>query len=207
MYIKKLTIWFFILLSVVLAACSDTTDIRGGDTPDVPPDGVVLTLKLPNFSKNTVATRATEQPKIDSLCVLCYDADDKYLGMSTISRDSIKDKGGDTYEVRVKVVPRTATLHLVTNTNVTLDEARDYDSGKNNLYNATRSDTLNLNAPVCWGNVKVDSLLSGSTSTKVSLFRQFAKASVTKDSTVTKFEITGFKLINTAGGTSSSGIR
>lgn len=198
MYIKKLTIWFFILLSVVLAACSDTTDIRGGDTPDVPPDGVVLTLKLPNFSKNTVATRATEQPKIDSLCVLCYDADDKYLGMSTISRDSIKDKGGDTYEVRVKVVPRTATLHLVTNTNVTLDEARDYDSGKNNLYNATRSDTLNLNAPVCWGNVKVDSLLSGSTSTKVSLFRQFAKASVTKDSTVTKFEITGFKLINTA---------
>lgn len=197
MYIKKLTIWFFILLSVVLAACSDTTDIRGGDTPDVPLDGVVLTLKLPNFTKNTVATRATTEQSIDSLCVLCYDADDKYLGMSTISSDSIKAKGNDTYEVKVKVVPRTATLHLVANTNVTLDEAKDA-SGKNNLYNATRSDTLNLNAPVCWGCVKVDSLLSGSTSTKVSLFRQFAKASVTKDSTVTKFEITGFKLINTA---------
>lgn len=197
MYIKKLTIWLFMLLAMVLAACSDIRDIVGGATPDLPSDGVVLTLKLPNFSKNTVATRATEQPKIDSLCVLCYDADDKYLGMSTISRDSIKDKGGDTYEVRVKVVPRTATLHLVTNTNVTLDEARDYDSGKNNLYNATREGNLNLDAPICWGSVKVDDLLSPST--KVWLFRQFAKASVTKDDDKVKnFEITGFKLFNTA---------
>lgn len=197
MYIKKLTIWLFMLLAMVLAACSDIRDIVGGDTPDLPSDGVVLTLKLPNFSKNTVATRATEQPKIDSLCVLCYDADDKYLGMSTISRDSIKDKGGDTYEVRVKVVPRTATLHLVTNTNVTLDEARDYDSGKNNLYNAMREGNLNLDAPICWGSVKVDDLLSPST--KVWLFRQFAKASVTKDDDKVKnFEITGFKLFNTA---------
>ena len=158
MYIKKLTIWFFILLSVVLAACSDTTDIRGGDTPDVSLDGVVLTLKLPNFSKNTVATRATEQPKIDSLCVLCYDADDKYLGMSTISSANITyNKDKDTYDVKVKVVPRTATLHLVTNTNVTERDAKDA-SGKNNLYNATRSDALNLNAPVYWGSVTVDSL-------------------------------------------------
>mgnify|MGYP002732179500 CR=1 FL=1 len=196
MYIKKLTIWLFMLLAMVLAACSDIRDIVGGDTPDLPSDGVVLTLKLPNFTKNTVATRATEQ-QINKLCVLCYDADDKYLGMSTISRDSIKDKGGDTYEVRVKVVPRTATLHLVTNTNVTLDEARDYDSGKNNLYNATREGNLNLDAPICWGSVKVDDLLSPST--KVWLFRQFAKASVTKDDDKVKnFEITGFKLFNTA---------
>lgn len=196
MYIKKLTIWLFMLLAMVLAACSDIRDIVGGDTPDLPSDGVVLTLKLPNFTKNTVATRATEQ-QINKLCVLCYDADDKYLGMSTISRDSIKDKGGDTYEVRVKVVPRTATLHLVTNTNVTLDEARDYDSGKNNLYNATCEGNLNLDAPICWGSVKVDDLLSPST--KVWLFRQFAKASVTKDDDKVKnFEITGFKLFNTA---------
>ena len=198
MYIKKLTIWFFILLSVVLAACSDTTDVRGGDTPDASLDGVVLTLKLPNFSKNIVATRATEQPTINSLCVLCYDADDKYLGMSTLSSANITyNKGNDTYDVKVKVVPGTATLHLVANTDVAEREAKD-DSGKNNLYNATRNAPLNLDAPVCWGSVKVDSLLSGSTSTKVSLFRQFAKASVTKDSTVTNFEITGFKLINTA---------
>ena len=196
MYIKKLTIWLFMLLAMVLAACSDIRDIVGGDTPDLPSDGVVLTLKLPNFTKNTVATRATEQ-QINKLCVLCYDADDKYLGMSTISRDSIKDKGGDTYEVRVKVVPRTATLHLVTNTNVTLDEARDYDSGKNNLYNATREGNLNLDAPICWGSVKVEDLFSPST--KVWLFRQFAKASVTKDDDKVKnFEITGFKLFNTA---------
>ena len=42
----------------------------------------------------------------------------------------------------------------------------------------------------------MEDLLSGST--KVWLFRQFAKASVTKDSKLTNFEITGFKLFNTA---------
>lgn len=194
MYIKKLTIWFFILLSVVLAACSDITDVRGGDTPDVPPDGVVLTLKLPNFSKNTVATRATTEQSIDSLCVLCYDANDKYLGKSTIPSDSIKPKGEDNYEVRVKAVPGTATLHLVANANVTVGDAKDDDSGMNNLYYATRSDTPNLDAPVCWGSVAVENLLSGNTS--VSLFRMFAKASV--ETELTNFEITGFKLINTA---------
>lgn len=198
MYIKKLTIWFFILLSVVLAACSDITDVRGGDTTDVPPDGVVLTLKLPNFTKNTVATRANEQTEqtINSLCVLCYDADDKYLDMSTIPSADIEAKGSDTYEVKVKAVPGTATLHLVANAAVTVEDAKD-NSDKIHLYNATRSDQLNLKAPVCWGSVKVDSLLGRNTS--VSLFRMFAKASVEKDPKLTaKFEITGFKLINTA---------
>ena len=98
MYIKKLTIWFFMLLSVVLAACSDIRDIVGGDTPDVPSEGVVLTLKLPNFTKNTVATRATEQ-QINKLCVLCYDADDKYLGMSNITGADIKPNGDGKYKV------------------------------------------------------------------------------------------------------------
>ena len=194
MYIKKLTIWFFMLLSVVLAACSDIRDIVGGDTPDVPSEGVVLTLKLPNFTKNTVATRATEQ-QINKLCVLCYDADDKYLGMSNITSSDIKPKGGDTYDVKVKAEPGTVTLHIVANTDITESDAKDAD-GKNNLYNATREGNPNLSAPVCWGSVKVEDLLSRST--KVWLFRQFAKASVTKDSKVTKFEITGFKLFKTA---------
>ena len=101
MYIKKLTIWLFMLLSVALAACSDIRDIVGGDTPDVPSEGVVLTLKLPNFTKNTVATRANEQQQINSLCVLCYDAEDKYLGRSNITSSDIKPKGDDTYDVKV----------------------------------------------------------------------------------------------------------
>ena len=42
----------------------------------------------------------------------------------------------------------------------------------------------------------MDDLLNSKT--KVWLFRQFAKASVTKDSKLTNFEITGFKLFNTA---------
>ena len=194
MYIKKLTIWLFMLLAMVSTACSDIRDIVGGGTQDLPSDGVVLTLKLPNFTKNTVATRATEQ-QINSLCVLCYDAGDNYLGMSTISSANIKDKGDDTYDVKVKAVPGTATLHIVANTTITESDAKDAD-GKNNLYNATRDGNPNLDAPVCWGSVKVEDLLSGST--KLWLFRQFAKASVTKDSKLTNFEITGFKLFNTA---------
>ena len=196
MYIKKLTIWLFMLLAMVSTACSDIRDIVGGGTQDLPSDGVVLTLKLPNFTKNTVATRANEQPQINSLCVLCYDAGDNYLGMSTISSANIKDKGNDTYDVKVKAEPGTATLHIVANTTITKSDAKDAE-GKNNLYNATREGNPNLDAPVCWGSVKVEDLLSPST--KVWLFRQFAKASVTKDDTKVKnFEITGFKLFNTA---------
>lgn len=196
MYIKKLTIWLFMLLSVVLAACSDIRDIVGGGTQDLPSDGVVLTLKLPNFTKNTVATRAATERQINSLCVLCYDAEDKYLGMSNISSANIKPKGDGTYDVKVKAVTGTVTLHIVANTTITKSDAKDAD-GKNNLYNATREGNPNLNAPVCWGSVKVDDLLNSKTD--VWLLRQFAKASVTKDDTKVKnFEITGFKLFNTA---------
>lgn len=196
MYIKKLTIWLFMLLAMVSTACSDIRDIVGGGTQDLPSDGVVLTLKLPNFTKNTVATRAATEQQINSLCVLCYDAGDNYLGMSTISSANIKDKGDDTYDVKVKAVPGTATLHIVANTTITVSDAKDAD-GKNNLYNAARGGNPNLDAPVCWGSVKVDDLLNSKT--KVWLFRQFAKASVTKDDTKVKnFEITGFKLFNTA---------
>ena len=195
MYIKKLTIWLFMLLAMVLAACSDIRDIVGGDTPDLPSDGVVLTLKLPNFTKNTVATRATEQ-QINKLCVLCYDAGDNYLGMSNITSSDIKPNNDGTCKVKVKVVEGTATLHIVANTDISESDAKDAD-GKNNLYNATREGNPNLDAPVCWGSVKVDDLLRPST--KVWLFRQFAKASVTKDDDKVKnFEITGFKLFNTA---------
>lgn len=195
MYIKKLTIWLFMLLSVVLAACSDIRDIVGGDTPDVPSEGVVLTLKLPNFTKNTVATRAATEQQINSLCVLCYDAGDNYLGKSNITGADIKPNNDGSCKVKVKVVEGTATLHIVANTDITESDAKDAE-GKNNLYNATRDGNPKLTAPVCWGSVKVDDLLNGKTD--VWLFRQFAKASVTKDSKVTKFEITGFKLFNTA---------
>lgn len=195
MYIKKLTIWLFMLLAMVSTACSDIRDIVGGGTQDLPSDGVVLTLKLPNFTKNTVATRATEQ-QINKLCVLCYDAEDNYLGMSNITSLDIKPNNDGTCKVKVKVMEGTATLHIVANTDISESDAKDAD-GKNNLYNATREGNLNLDAPVCWGSVKVDDLLRPNT--KVWLFRQFAKASVTKDDDKVKnFEITGFKLFNTA---------
>lgn len=189
MYIKKLTICLFMLLAMVSTACSDIRDIVGGDTQDLPSDGVVLTLKLPNFTKNTVATRANEQPQIKSLCVLCYDADNKYLGRSNITSSDITPINNGKYQVKVKAVPGTATLHIVANTDITENDAI-------NLYKAVRSTDIDLNAPVCWGSITVENLLSGSTD--VSLFRQFAKVSVTKDPSLTNFEITGFKIVNTA---------
>ena len=194
MYIKKLTSWFFMLLSVVLAACSDITDIVGGGTQDLPSEGVVLTLKLPNFTKNSVATRAESQ-QVDKVCVLCYDSDDKYLGMSNITSSDIKPKDDGTYEVKVMVKEGAATLHVVANADVTESDAKDAE-GKINLYNAVRSDNIDINAPVCWGSIKVADMLSGNLS--LSLLRQFAKVSVTKDEALTNFEITGFRLFNTA---------
>ena len=194
MYIKKLTSWFFMLLSVVLAACSDVTDIVGGGTQDLPSEGVVLTLKLPNFTKNSVATRAESQ-QVDKVCVLCYDSDDKYLGMSNITSSDIKPKDDGIYEVKVMVKEGAATLHVVANADITESDAKDAE-GKINLYNAVRSDKIDINAPVCWGSIKVADMLSGNLS--LSLLRQFAKTSVTKDEALTNFEITGFRLFNTA---------
>lgn len=194
MYIKKLTSWLFMLLAMALAACSDVTEVGGGDTPDVSPDGVVLTLKLPNFTKNSVATRAESQ-QVNKVCVLCYDSDDKYLGMSNITSSDIKPKDDGTYEVKVMVKEGAATLHVVANADITESDAKDAE-GKINLYNAVRSDKIDINAPVCWGSIKVADLLSGNLS--LSLLRQFAKVSVTKDASLTNFEITGFRLFNTA---------
>ena len=182
------------LLAMVSTACSDIRDIVGGGTQDLPSDGVVLTLKLPNFTKNTVATRATQQ-QINKLCVLCYDAGDNYLGMSNITGADIKPNDDGTCKVKVKVVEGTATLHVVANAEITESDAKDAN-GKINLYNAVRRTDIDLNAPVCWGSITVTDLLSGKTS--LTLVRQFAKASVTKDESLTYFEITGFKIVNTA---------
>ena len=162
MYIKKLTIWLFMLLAMVSTACSDIRDIVGGGTQALPSDGVVLTLKLPNFTKNTVATRATQQ-QVNKLCVLCYDAGDNYLGMSNITGADIKPNDDGTCKVKVKVMEGTATLHVVANAEITESDAKDA-SGKINLYKAVRSTDIDLDAPVCWGSITVTDLLSDKTS-------------------------------------------
>ena len=126
---------------------------------------------------------------------MCYDAEDNYLGMSDITGADIKPNGDGKYKVKVKVMEGTATLHVVANADISESDAKDAE-GKNNLYNATRDGKLDLSAPVCWGSITVTDLLSGKTS--LTLVRQFAKASVTKNESLTNFEITGFRLFNTA---------
>lgn len=115
--------------------------------------------------------------------------------MSNITGADIKPNDDGNYKVKVKVVEGTATLHVVANATITESDAKDA-SGKINLYNAVRSTDIDLNAPVCWGSITVTDLLSGKAS--LSLVRQFAKASITKDASLTNFEITGFRLFNTA---------
>lgn len=193
MYIKKLTIWLLMLLA--LGSCSDVKDALGiDDTPEVPSSGVVLTLKLPNFTRQDISTRAASEP-ISTIAVACYDGDGNYLGITNVANSDITDKGNDTYDARVRVVPGTSVVHIVTNTTLTDADAADSD-GKINLYKARRSGNIDMSAPICWGSATVDELLSGNA--KVSLIRLFAKASVAKDDKLGNFEITGFKLYNTA---------
>ena len=115
--------------------------------------------------------------------------------MSNITGADIKPKDDGTYEVKVMVKEGAATLHVVANADITESDAKDAE-GKINLYNAVRSDKIDINTPVCWGSIKVADMLSGNLS--LSLLRQFAKTSVTKDEALTNFEITGFRLFNTA---------
>lgn len=190
MYIKKLTIWLFMLLA--LSACSDVKDALGiDDTPKVPSEGVVLTLKLPTFTKHSISTRADGGETLSKLAVLCYDSDGKYLGKTQPSGSDItvKDAASGTYSAKVKVLPNTSDIHVVTNTDVTSTEAGD-------LFSAMRSGNISTSEPVCWGSISVSDLLGGNA--KLSLLRMFAKVSVTKDSSVDNFEITGFKLYKTA---------
>ena len=194
MYIKKLTSWFFMLLAVALAACSDVTDIVGGGTQDLPSEGVVLTLKLPNITKNSVAPR-TDSQQVAKVSVMSYVFFFFFFCFSYITSSDIKPKDDGTYEVKVMVKEGAATLHVVANADITESDAKDAE-GKINLYNAVRSDKIDINTPLCWGSSKVADLLSGNLS--LSLLRQFAKTSVTKDEALTNLEITGFRLFNTA---------
>lgn len=188
-----MTIWLLMLLA--LASCSDVKDALGiDDTPEVPQSGVVLTLKLPNFTRQDISTRAASEP-ISTIAVACYDSDGNYLGITNVASSDITDKGNDIYDARVKVVPGTSVVHIVTNTTLTDADVAGSD-GKINLYKARRSGDIDTSAPVCWGSATVDELLSGNA--EVSLLRLFAKASVTKDAKLSNFEITGYKLYNTA---------
>ncbi len=198
MYIKKLTIWLFMLLA--LSACSDVKEALGiDDTPEVPSEGVVLTLKLPTFTKHSISTRADGGETLNTLAVLCYDSSGTYLGMTKLSGSDITatDAANGIYSAKVKVLPETSSIHVVTNTDVSDADAKDAN-GNVNLYNAMRSGEISTSAPICWGSISVSDLLDGSA--QLSLLRMFAKVSVTSsvNSTENKFEVTGFKLYNTA---------
>ena len=73
-------IWIGLLLSLV--SCKDTMEAIGLGGDEIPAEGLVLNIDLPNFSEKQLGTRAdaTETESINKLTLLYYDSSNKYLG-------------------------------------------------------------------------------------------------------------------------------
>lgn len=184
--IKHLMIWIGLLLSLV--SCKDTMEAIGIGGSEVPADGIVLRIQLPNFSENQVGTRAGESETINSLYLVFYDEDKQYLGQENVSSSVSKQSDGS-YQVKIKVPVGTEAIHLVANYTPTEEEAKD-------LQGTFKERTPNLNAPICWGMVTVDNLLAGNTT--ISLIRQCAKITLNTEAVAKVFTVAGLDVRNVA---------
>lgn len=171
--IKHLMIWIGLLLSLV--SCKDTMEAIGLGGDEIPAEGLVLNLQLTNFTKQQIGTRAGASEKFNSLCAVFYGDKDKYLGKtdcySTLSRQP-----DGSYKVKITNVPAgTKNVHLVANaSDMTEDEAKDLQS-----LTAAKGRDPQLDAPICWGKISIDSLLKANPS--VTMLRQCAKISLEID--------------------------
>ncbi len=165
--IKHLMIWIGLLLSLV--SCKDTMEAIGLGGDEIPAEGVVLNINLPNFSEKQLGTRAdaTETESINKLTLLYYDSSSKYLSKEDCTNqltETNKQSNGS-YNIKVNTPKEASYIQVVANADVTDEEARD-------LQEAER--TPSLTEPVCWGSIKVTDLLTPETA-KISLLRSNAK--------------------------------
>ena len=165
--IKHLMIWMGLLLSLV--SCKDTMEAIGLGGDEIPAEGVVLNINLPNFSEKQLGTRAdaTETESINKLTLLYYDSSSKYLSKEDCTNqltETNKQSNGS-YNIKVNTPKEASYIQVVANADVTDEEARD-------LQEAER--TPSLTEPVCWGSIKVTDLLTPETA-KISLLRSNAK--------------------------------
>ena len=167
--IKHLMIWIGLLLSLV--SCKDTMEAIGLGGDEIPAEGLVLNIDLPNFSEKQLGTRADATESINSLTAVFYDEGNTYIGMAKDPKLTQKETGK--YQVTISNIPAgTTTVHLVTNVNdLSVNEAKDLQ----NIENAT-SRPIDTSSPVCWGSISVKSLLEGNAT--VSLLRQYAKVTL-----------------------------
>lgn len=173
--IKHLMIWMGLLLSLV--SCKDTMEAIGLGGDEIPAEGVVLNIELPNFSEKKINTRAGATESIGKITAVFYGKSNTYKGMANVNIVSKNTDG--TYQAKISNVPSgTVTVHLVTNvSNLEETEAEDLQ----NIALATPR-TIDTSSPVCWGSVSLTELLDGTAN--VSLYRQYAKVTLKVDAAV-----------------------
>lgn len=169
--IKHLMIWIGLLLSLV--SCKDTMEAIGLGGDEIPAEGLVLNIDLPNFSEKQLGTRAdaTETESINKLTLLYYDSSNKNLSKEDCTSQLIganKQPNGS-YNIKVNTPKEASYIQVVANADVTEGEAVD-------LQDITKAAdrTPSLTEPVCWGSIKVTDLLTPETA-KISLLRSNAK--------------------------------
>ena len=164
-------IWIGLLLSLV--SCKDTMEAIGLGGDEIPAEGLVLNIDLPNFSEKQLGTRAdaTETESINKLTLLYYDSSNKYLSKEDCTSQLIganKQPNGS-YNIKVNTPKEASYIQVVANADVTEGEAVD-------LQDITKAAerTPSLTEPVCWGSIKVTDLLTPGNA-NISLLRSNAK--------------------------------
>lgn len=172
--IKHLMIWIGLLLSLV--SCKDTMEAIGLGGNEIPAEGLVLTLQLTNFTKQQIGTRAGASETFNSLCAVFYGDNNEYLGKTDCSKSTLSQQSDGSYKVKITNVPAgTKNVHLVANaSDMTDDEAHDLQS-----LTAAKKRDPQLDAPICWGKISIDTLLEANPS--VTMLRQCAKISLEID--------------------------
>ena len=169
--IKHLMIWIGLLLSLV--SCKDTMEAIGLGGDEIPAEGLVLNIDLPNFSEKQLGTRAdaTETESINKLTLLYYDSSNKYLGKEDCTNQlTVTNKQNNgSYNIKVNAQKEASYIQVVANAEVTDGEASDLQD-----ISKAAVRTPSLTEPVCWGSIKVTDLLTPETA-KISLLRSNAK--------------------------------
>ena len=184
-------IWIGLLLSLV--SCKDTMEAIGLGGDEIPAEGLVLNLQLTNFTKQQIGTRAGASEKFNSLCAVFYGDKDKYLD-KTDCYSTLSQQSDGSYKVKITNVPAgTKNVHLVANaSDMTESEAQDLQS-----LTAAKERDPQLDAPICWGKISIDSLLEANPS--VTMLRQCAKISLEIDNSIqSNFTNAGLYVYNTA---------
>ena len=143
----------------------------GGD--EIPAEGVVLNINLPNFSEKQLGTRAdaTETESINKLTLLYYDSSSKYLSKEDCTNQltEINKQNNGSYNIKVNTPKEASYIQVVANADVTDEEASDLQE-----ISKAAERTPSLTEPVCWSSIKVTDLLTPETA-KISLLRSNAK--------------------------------